>query len=119
MAGMTAAFHNLLRAEAIAKATHVGLVDETGTELTGGSPAYSRLEEAWVTTGGDGIMNLAANRVFNVPSGVTVGGWRAYSLVSGGVNYGGKDLVNEEFTAQGTYTLLANSTSITIANPTP
>jgi len=119
MAGMTAAFHNALRTHAISIAGFVGLVDETGTELTGGSPAYSRLEETWVTTGGDGIMNLANNRVFNVPANTTVGGWRAYSLVSGGVNYGGKDLVNEEFTAQGTYTLLAAQTSITIANPVP
>jgi hypothetical protein len=117
MAGMTAAFHNALRTTAKSTITHIGLVDETGTELTGGSPAYTRIAEAWAD-GADGVINLAENRVFNVPSGTTVGGWRGYSqLESGGTNYGGKNLTNEEFTAQGTYTLLAASTSITIANP--
>jgi hypothetical protein len=117
MAGMAAAYHNALRTAGKAAITHIGLVDETGTELTGGSPAYTRIAETWAD-GADGVMNLAANRVFNVPASTTVGGWRGYSqLASGGTNYGGKNLTNEVFAAQGTYTLLAASTSITHANP--
>jgi len=113
---MTAAFHNALRTTAKSSATHIGLVNASGTELEGGSPAYARIAETWAD-GADGVMNLAANRTFNVPSGVTVGGWRAYSGSTEGTNYGGQDLTNEVFAAQGTYTLVAASTSITIANP--
>jgi hypothetical protein len=117
MAGMTAAYHNALRTAGKAAITHIGLVDQNGTELTGGSPAYTRIAESW-SDGADGVMSLAENRVFNVPAGTTVGGWRGYSqLSSGGTNFGGKNLVNETFASQGTYTLLAASTSITHANP--
>ena len=49
---------------------------------------------------------------FDVPSGVTVGGWRGYSASTGGTNYGGADLTNESFASQGEYTLLAASSGI-------
>lgn len=109
---MNAAYLNFLRTSAKAQLTHVGLVDENGDELTGGSPAYARIAESWAD-GANGVMNLAANRTFNVPAGVTVGGWRAYSASSAGTDYGGEDLTEEAFASQGTYTLLAASTSIT------
>jgi hypothetical protein len=113
---MLAAYHNALRTAGKAAITHIGLVNASGTELSGGSPAYARIAETWAD-GADGVMNLAANRTFNVPAGVTVGGWRGYSASSGGTNYGGQNLTQEAFAAQGTYTLLAASTSITHANP--
>lgn len=89
--------------------THVGLVDETGTEVTGGS--YARQAVTW-TSAVDGLIRPNADLNFTIPAGVTVGGWRGYSLVSAGVDYGGEDLTNQPFPTGGTYTLLAASTSI-------
>lgn len=111
---MLAAFFNALRDEGQTLITHIGLVDDSGDELTGGSPAYARQAVTW-TDDGDGVMRPNANLTFNVPSGTTVGGWRGYSASTSGTNYGGEDLTQETFANQGTYTLLAASTSITIA----
>lgn len=111
---MNAAFFNALRTAGKSAITHIGLVDETGTELTGGSPAYARQAVTWAD-GADGVMSPNANLTFNVPSGATVGGWRGYSASTSGTDYGGEDLTQETFNNQGTYTLLAALTSITIA----
>lgn len=109
---MNATYYNLLRTTGKAAVTHVGLVDETGTELAGGSPAYARVAEAWVDDG-DGVMRLAANRVFGIPAGKTVAGWRGYSALTGGTDYGGAVVTDVTFTEQGEYTLLASVTSVT------
>lgn len=108
MAGVNSAYLNAIAAAN--PITHIGLVDETGTELTGGSPAYARLPTDW-TAASDGDVLLDANLTFDVPA-VTVGGWRGFSALTGGTAYGGKDLTNEVFAAQGEYTLLAASTGI-------
>jgi hypothetical protein len=86
--------------------THIGLVDAGGNELTGGT--YARLPAAMVVAAQ--MARPAANLNFSVPAGSTVGGWRGYSALSGGTDWGGDDLVQESYTADGTYTLLAAST---------
>lgn len=91
--------------------THIGLVDETGTEITGGSPAYARLAVTWTSASG-GTIRPNADLTFDIPAGVTVGGWRGYSALTAGTNYGGEDLTQEAFAAQGEYTLLSASTGI-------
>lgn len=91
--------------------THIGLVDETGTEISGGSPAYARQAVTWTSASG-GTIRPNADLTFNVPSGTTVAGWRGYSALTGGTNYGGADLPQETFANQGKYTLLAASTGI-------
>ena len=53
---MNAAFFNALRTAGKSAITHIGLVDETGTELTGGSPAYARQAVTWAD-GADGVMS--------------------------------------------------------------
>lgn len=111
---MNAAYLNLIRDAGQAAITHIGLVDETGTELTGGSPAYARQAVTW-TDDGDGVARPDGNLTFNVPAGKTVGGWRGFSAGSAGTSYGGEDVTQEAFASQGTYTLLAASTSITHA----
>lgn len=118
MPDMSAAYHNELRDHGKTVITHIGLVDNAGNELTGGSPAYARLPVVW-DNDGDGVMRPSTNLTFNIPPGATVGGWRGFSLLAhpGGTNYGGKDLVVEVFTGQGEYTLLAASTSVTHTNP--
>ena len=111
---MNAAYFNALRTAGKSAITHIGLVNASGVELTGGTPAYARQAVTWAD-GADGVMNPNANLTFDVPSGTTVGGWRGYSAATSGTNYGGEDLTQETFANQGTYTLLAASTSITIA----
>ena len=116
MPDMNTIYHNALRDHGKTLITHIGLVDETGTELSGGSPAYARLPVTW-DNDGDGVMRPNANLTFNVPSGDTVGGWRGFSALTAGTNYGGKDVTQEVFSGQGEYTLLAAQTSITHSSP--
>lgn len=109
---MLAAYLNELRDAGIAAITHFGLVDETGTELTGGSPAYARIADTPVADG-DGVIRPSTDLTFDVPASTTVGGWRGYSALSAGTDFGGEDLTQEAFAEQGEYTLLEASTSIT------
>lgn len=90
--------------------THIGLVDETGTEITGGSPAYARDAVTWADDGA-GVIRPDADHPFDIPADATVAGWRGYSAASAGTNYGGDDLPPESFLAQGVYTLLADQTA--------
>lgn len=111
---MNAAYYNAIRDHGQSIITHIGLVDETGTEITGGSPAYARVAVTW-TDDGDGVSRPNANLTFDIPPATTVGGWRGFSAATAGTNYGGADLTNEAFVGQGQYTLLAALTSITHA----
>lgn len=92
--------------------THVGLVDDTGTELAGGEPAYARQAVVWTD---DATARPQTDLVFDIPAGATVAGWRGYSDLAAGTEYGGADLTQETYAGQGTYTLLAASTGITHA----
>jgi len=89
--------------------THLGLVDDTGTELTGGG--YARVATTWTTVSG-GLIRPNADKVFTVPSGATVAGWRGYSASTAGTNYGGAALTEQSFATAGEYTLLQASTAI-------
>ena len=94
-----------------AAVTHLGLVDNTGTELTGGSPAYARKAVTWTAPSG-GLIRPNADLEFDIPASADVSGWRGYSAATAGTDYGGEALTREDYAAQGTYTLLAASTSI-------
>lgn len=89
--------------------THVGLVDSGGTELA--SASYSRQAVTW-TAASDGDINPTADLVFDMTAGDEVSGWRGYSASTAGTDYGGADLTTVNFNNDGTYTLLAASTSI-------
>lgn len=93
--------------------TYIGLVDETGVEISGGS--YARQSASW---GGatSGSISLASDLTFEIPAGNVVAGWRCFNAETGGTNYGGGTLTQESYTGDGTYTLLASSTSITISS---
>jgi hypothetical protein len=116
MATMTEGYRNAIATSGGALITHIGLVDETGTELSGGSPAYARKTVTW-TTAAAGIIRPDANLVFDIPAGKIVAGWRGFTALGGGTNYGGPNLTQETFVAQGTYTLLAASSGIKHENP--
>ena len=112
MPNMNATYRNALADYGASLITHIGLVNEFGTEISGGTPAYARLAVTW-TTSADGLIRPDAHLTFDVPIGVTVAGWRGYSAVTGGTNYGGKALESTPFAAQGTYELNKDRTAIT------
>ena len=88
--------------------SHIGLVDDVGTEISGGS--YARQAVTWTSASG-GTIRPNADLTFDVPA-CTVGGWRGFSASSEGTNHGGEDLTEEVFAAAGQYKLLATSTGI-------
>ncbi len=108
---MNATYRNAIADHGGSLITHIGLVDETGTELSGGDPAYARQAVSW-TSASDGTIRPDADLTFNVPASTTVGGWRGYSASTGGTDYGGADLTQETYEGQGEYKLLAASTGI-------
>lgn len=109
MAASTALL-NALAAAGAPLITHVGLVDDAGDELTGGS--YARQATTAAATGAN--IRLTTDETFDVPAGATVAGWRAYSAASAGTNYGGSDLTPEEYTGAGQYVLIGASTGFTV-----
>lgn len=113
---MTEGYRNAIADHGASLITHIGLVDEADTEITGGTPAYARLAVTWVTASA-GTIRPNADLTFNVPASTTVGGWRGFSAITAGTNYGGKALTNETFAAQGEYKLLAASTGILHSSP--
>jgi len=73
-------------------------------EISGGNPTYARKASTWNAASG-GSMDNSNVPVFDVPAGgkvLYVGFW---SLVTGGVFYGAALVTEENFGAQGTYTL--------------
>jgi hypothetical protein len=113
---MLAAYRNAIATHGASIATHIGLVDDTGTELTGGSPAYARKAVTW-TTASDGTIAVSANLTFDIPASTNVSGWRAFSALTSGTDYGGASLTQETYAAQGQYVLLATLTKINHATP--
>lgn len=115
---MTEAFRNYLLdgGDGCDVITHIGLVDDTATELTGGSPAYARVAVTWTSASG-GIRRPNADLTFNVPASGVVAGWRGFTASTAGTNYGGAALTQETFAAQGQYKLLAASTGISAQDP--
>jgi hypothetical protein len=87
-----------------------GGANSASNEVTGGSPAYARKAVAW-NAAASGAATPTANVVFDVPTGTTVS-WVSGWNTAGTVRYFKKDVTDEAFGAQGTYTVLAASTSI-------
>lgn len=108
---LSAAYREALAAAGAALITHVGLVDEQGAELVGGTPAYERRAVMWMSARG-GVIRPTRDVTFDVPAGATVGGWRGYSAAVGGTDFGGAPLRAEVYGGQGQYTLLAALTAI-------
>ncbi|MGI5493785.1 hypothetical protein [Microtetraspora malaysiensis] len=107
---MTTAYLDAIAGAGRTSITHIGLVNASGVEITGGS--YARKAVTW-TASSSGVIRPNADLTFDIPAGATVAGWRGYNqLAPGGTNYGGADLTSQSFASNGTYTLLAASTSI-------
>lgn len=99
-----------------AAATKAALFNATGTEITGGTPAYARKVITWGTESA-GSIPLAGTLPyeFDVPAGAVVAEIR---YMEGDTSeYQGSEAVtpNETFGAQGVFELTAGS--LTVANP--
>ena len=95
--------------------THAALLNSSGVELSGGSPAYARKAISKAAASG-GAVALSASPVFDIPAGAEVAKVAYYSASTGGTQYCIDDLsAVETYTGQGTYTL--TSGTITIADP--
>lgn len=108
---VTQAYLDLTLVDPATTITHIGLIDDQGDELTGGS--YARLAVTWAapaTADGGRVIRPTADLPFDVPASTTVAGWRGYSASTSGTNYGGADLDEEEFNAAGQYVLEAAGT---------
>lgn len=80
-----------------------GAANTADNELTGGSPAYARKAITWAAASG-GAMDETTSPVFDVPAGSTVS-WVSFWNTAGTVRYLKKNVTDEVFGAQGTYTL--------------
>jgi len=105
------AYRNAIATHGGSLITHIGLVDNTLTELTGGSPAYARQAVTW-SAPTDGVINMTTNLTFNIPASTNVAGWRGFSALSGGTNYDGAALTQETYASQGEYVLIGTDTKI-------
>lgn len=107
---MNTAYLNALRDQGKTLITKIGLVDGSGTELS--SSGYSRQSVTWADNG-DGGMKPNADLVFTTASGDVVAGWVGYD--DSDTAYGGADLTQVTFGNDGTYTLEASGTGVTIS----
>jgi len=81
-------------------------------ELTGGSPAYARQTPTF-NAASSASRALNANLVFNAPAGATVayvGYWNASTWL------GSDPVTSETFVGQGTYTVLASGTTLSLTD---
>lgn len=83
-----------------------GAADTASNELTGGSPAYARKAVAWGAASG-GVITATGSIVFDVPASTVswISGWNT----AGTSRYFKKDVTDEVFAAQGTYTLTSTT----------
>lgn len=107
---MNTAYRNAIANHGGALITHIALANGSGTELSGGTPAYSRKAVSW-TAAVDGIIRPTADLSFNIPAGSTVAKWIAYAA-NGTTVYNTGDLTPEVYAGQGEYKLLAASSGI-------
>ncbi len=91
-----------------------GTANQALLEVTGGTPAYARKAVAWNASAA-GIATQNGDVVFDVPAGTVA--WVSCWNVAGTVRYWKKDVTDEVFAAQGTYTV--KGTTSTMDNNDP
>lgn len=111
---VTQAYLDLTLVDPASTITHIGLVDDQGDELSGGS--YARKSVSWASPAsadGGRVIRPTADLTFDVPALANdgkVAGWRGFSASSNGTNYGGGDLTPEPYPNGGQYVLEAAGT---------
>jgi hypothetical protein len=83
----------------------------SGSEVTGGSPAYARKAVTW-NAAAAGSKAISGTVVFDVPAGTTIRRVGLFSLVTGGTYFGDADITDETYGGQGTYTVTAATISV-------
>lgn len=101
----------VMAAAAAAEITHLGLVNASGTELSGGT--YARVAATASATGAN--VRFTSDKTLNIPAGATVAGWRAFDASTAGTNYGGGDLTPESYAGAGQYVLQGADTGFTVS----
>jgi hypothetical protein len=86
-----------------------GAANTAANEVTGGSPAYARKAIAW--NAADGGSATCTNVVLDIPASTTVT-WSSLWNTAGTVRYLKKAVTSEAFGVQGTYTVVAASTTL-------
>lgn len=76
----------------------------TGTELSGGSPAYARIAPSWSAAASSAI-TVSAALAFNVGSGNTVVGFEFFDAATVGNYLDGCGITSQLFSSQGTYSI--------------
>lgn len=102
-----------LAALAVRWAAHTGDpggANSATNEVTGGSPAYARKAVAWnAAASGEATQN--GDVVLDIPAGTTVS-WVSLWNSAGTVRYLKKDVTDEVFGAQGTYTIKGTTSKL-------
>lgn len=94
-----------LGAVAVFASLHTDVIGSgSGSEVTGGSPAYARKAITW-NAASSGNLDNNANPTFDVPASTTIRRVGLWSASTAGTYYGDADITDEVFGAQGTYTL--------------
>jgi len=88
-----------------------GGADSASNEVTGGSPAYARKPVAWNAANVAGVATQNGDVVLDVPASTTVS-WVSLWNTAGTVRYLKKDVTDEVFGAQGTYTIKGTTTTL-------
>jgi hypothetical protein len=87
-----------------------GAANAADNEVSGGSPAYARKAIAWsAAAAGSAAQN--GDVVIDIPAATTVS-WLSLWNVAGTVRYLKKDVTDEAFGAQGTYTVTAAGSAL-------
>jgi hypothetical protein len=87
-----------------------GGANSASNEVTGGSPAYARKAVAW-NAAASGIATQNGDVVLDIPAGTTVS-WVSLWNTAGTVRYLKKDVTDEVFGAQGTYTIKGTTSTL-------
>jgi hypothetical protein len=76
----------------------------TGTEVTGGAPAYARLAPSWSAASAS-VITTSAALTFNVPASTTVVGFEFFDALTVGNYLDGAGITSQVFSSQGTYAI--------------
>ena len=87
-----------------------GGANSASNEVTGGSPAYARKAVAW-NAAGSGEATQNGDVVLDIPASTTVS-WVSLWNTAGTVRYLKKDVTDEVFGAQGTYTIKGTTSKL-------
>lgn len=87
-----------------------GGANTASNEVTGGSPAYARKAVAWNAASG-GVATQNGDVTLDIPAGTTVS-WISLWNTAGTVRYLKKDVTDEVFGAQGTYTIKGTTSTL-------